>query len=100
MTGTIATETISLGGLVVNTQYIGAVTTESADFYGDPIAGIFGLAFSSIAQTRQPTPIENLIKAGALTQNLFAVHQTRGVTTGSELTVGAVNPKQFSGAIT
>lgn len=98
--GTIATDRIKLGGLGIKQQYFGAVTTESSDFYGDPSAGLLGMAFSSIAETGQSTPVENLIKAGVLSHNLFAVHQTRGQTQGSELTIGATDPAHYSGTIT
>ncbi|KAK4705578.1 hypothetical protein P7C70_g625, partial [Phenoliferia sp. Uapishka_3] len=98
--GTIATDAVSLAGLIVPTQYFGAVTTESSQFNGDPAAGILGLAFSSIAATGKPTVIENLIAAGKLTSKLFAFHLTRGQTSGSELSIGAVDAAHYSGSIT
>ncbi|KAL8280599.1 hypothetical protein RQP46_006922 [Phenoliferia psychrophenolica] len=67
VSGTLASDTVSIGGLSVASQYFGAVTTESSQFNGDPAAGILGLAFSSIAETNKPTIIENLISAGKLT---------------------------------
>lgn len=38
--------------LLINLLYVGAVTKESSDFMGDPAAGVFGLAFSSLALVR------------------------------------------------
>lgn len=87
-------------GLTVANQYFGAVTSESSNFYGNPAAGILGLAFSSIASTRKPTIIEGLMAAGRLTANLFAVYQTRGQVYGSEISIGAINYSKFTGGIT
>lgn len=99
--GTIATDTVTLGGLTVEKQYFGAVTTESSQFTsGDPGAGLLGMAFSSIAQTGQATVVENLIAAGNLDSNLFAFYLTRGEASGAELSIGATDSSHYTGDIT
>lgn len=47
--GSICSDVVSVGGLVVKNQVFASVTQESADFFNDPAAGLLGLAFQSIA---------------------------------------------------
>jgi cathepsin D len=86
--------------MLTSRLFVGAVTTESSQFNGDPSAGILGLAFSSIAETGQATVVENLIAAGKLTSKLFAFHLSRDAASGSELSIGGLDVKHYSGAIT
>ncbi|KAL4971469.1 putative aspartic endopeptidase [Aspergillus desertorum] len=62
--GTVGTDTISLGGLKVNNQAIELANTLSAQFQQGTGDGLLGLAFSNI-NTVQPqavaTPVENMI---------------------------------------
>ncbi|KAL4737930.1 putative aspartic endopeptidase [Aspergillus similis] len=62
--GTVGTDTISLGGLKVNNQAIELADTLSAQFQQGTGDGLLGLAFSNI-NTVQPkavsTPVENMI---------------------------------------
>lgn len=62
-------------------------------------AGLFGLAFSSIASTGHATVLENLIAAKALAANLFSVSYTRNQTYGSELSIGAIDKKRYTGEL-
>lgn len=44
--------------------------------------------------------MDNLVAKGELNQNLFGFYLTRGQSTGSELSIGALDNNHFSGSIT
>ncbi|KAG0701338.1 acid protease [Suillus ampliporus] len=98
--GTLAYDTISLGGLKVNKQYFGAVTHVSSDFNDDPISGLLGLGFSSIATSGKPTFFENLIIQRKVAVPFFSVHLTRGKASGSEITLGGYDMSKGVGPLT
>ncbi|KAL8286189.1 hypothetical protein RQP46_004677 [Phenoliferia psychrophenolica] len=104
VSGTVATDVVRVAGLTVNKQTMGAVTEESSDFNGDPSAGLLGLGFQSIAETNQPTVVENLVASGKLTSKLFTFYLERGSQTGrtqgSQLSIGAIDPAHYVGDIT
>lgn len=85
--GTLASDVVSVGGLSVQEQAFGAVTQTSDDFGGFPNDGILGMAFGTIAVSKQPPFFERLIAKGALAAPLFSVHLARNQTTGSEVSL-------------
>ncbi|KAH9948670.1 aspartic peptidase domain-containing protein [Amylocystis lapponica] len=99
VSGTLAQDTVALGGLSVPRQAFGAVTKESDDFDDAPSSGLLGLAFGSIAASRQPTFFENLMSTKQLAAGVFAVHLTRGKETGSEACFGCVDTTKTVGPI-
>lgn len=78
-----AVDIVTMQGLSIDNQSFGAAMQVSSDFDPYPISGILGMAFSSIAQSRQPTFFENLMNRG-LVGRLFAVHLERQNPSGSE----------------
>jgi cathepsin D len=55
----------------------------SSDFNDDPISGLIGLGFSSIAVSGEPTFFENLIMQNKVSAPFFSVYLTRGKASGS-----------------
>ncbi|TFY72126.1 hypothetical protein EVG20_g882 [Dentipellis fragilis] len=100
VSGTLATEVVSIGGLTVESQAFGAVNQESRDFDGQPNDGLIGMAFGTIAQSRHPTFFENLIQARRLATPLFSVHLARNQATGSEICFGCYDSSKTAGGIT
>ncbi|KAG1746213.1 acid protease [Suillus lakei] len=98
--GTLAYDTIGMGGLKVNNQYFGAVTDVSSNFNADPISGCLGLGFSSIATSGKPTFFENLIMQGKVEAPFFSVHLTRGKASGSKITLGGYDMSKAVGPLT
>ncbi|KAL8280596.1 hypothetical protein RQP46_006919 [Phenoliferia psychrophenolica] len=96
--GTRATDVVSVAGLAVPAQAFGAITEESDEFKNDAVSGILGLGFASIATAGVPF-FDNLISAGALLENLFTFYMTRGVVTGSVLSLGVIPTDHYSGDI-
>ncbi|KAF8585975.1 acid protease [Ramaria rubella] len=97
--GTIAQETVTLGGLSVRQQYFGAVSSESSDFSDVPFSGIIGMAFSSISATHEATFMERLIKEKQVNVAAFGVHLTRHKPKGSAVCIGCYDPSKYTGAI-
>ncbi|KAA1471763.1 acid protease [Dentipellis sp. KUC8613] len=100
VSGTLATEVVSIGGLTVESQAFGAVNQESRDFDGQPNDGLIGMAFGTIAQSRHPTFFENLIQARRLATPMFSVHLARNQATGSEICFGCYDSSKTAGGIT
>ncbi|KAF8972976.1 aspartic peptidase domain-containing protein [Flammula alnicola] len=95
----MATDVVSIQGLSIQEQTFGAVTSESDDFDGYPNSGLLGLAFSSVAASKQPTFFENLIREKQLAAPIFSVHLTRGEETGSEVCFGCFNKDKTFGGV-
>lgn len=83
VSGMLAQDTVSLGPLQAHNQSIGAVRSVSQNFANSPNDGLAGLAFSTIASSRQPTVFENLIPQ--LAAPLFSFYLTRNKVGGSEV---------------
>lgn len=88
VSGTLASDTVSIGSLTVPGQYFGAVSRVSDDFNDSPNDGLIGLAFGTIAQSKKPTFFENLIENKKVAAPLFSVHLTRNQASGSEVSIG------------
>ena len=76
---------VNIAGLRIEKQTFLAVNSESDDFNSLPSDGLIGLAFPSIAQTKQPTVLENLYMQGQIKTPTFSVHLERGHEQGSEV---------------
>ncbi|KAG2338669.1 acid protease [Suillus weaverae] len=98
--GTLAYDTVSMGGLKVNSQYFGAVTDVSSNFNDNPISGCLGLGFSSIATSGKSTFFENLIMQEKIEAPFFSVHLTRGKASGSKITLGGYDMSKAVGPLT
>ncbi|KAF8729285.1 peptidase A1 family, partial [Rhizoctonia solani] len=95
--GPVYSDTVTVGGLSVTSQYFSPVTSESSSFASDPEDGIMGLAFNSISSIGKPTFIDNLYSQGEISSPVFSF---RLATTGSELYLGGTNAAKYSGSIT
>ncbi|TFY62116.1 hypothetical protein EVJ58_g4075 [Rhodofomes roseus] len=100
VSGTLAQDLVSVGSLSVAQQAFGAVKSESEDFYDAPSDGLLGLAFGSIAQSKQPTFFENLMMSKQVAGGAFAVHLQRDQTVGGEVCFGCFDTTKAIGPIT
>lgn len=100
VSGTIATDKVTLAGLTIPSQSFVAVTQEDKSFGGFPTAGLLGLGFVSQAKTKMPTVIDNLVSTHHLASNLFALYLARHSVQGSSLSIGAPDGNHFVGSIT
>ncbi|KAH7086669.1 acid protease [Auriculariales sp. MPI-PUGE-AT-0066] len=92
--GTLAQDTITIGGLSIPNHYFGAVSSTTADFNDSPESGLIGMAFSSIATSGKPTFFEHLMHSDPRVGPLFSVHMTRRTPTGSEVCLGCYDTRK------
>ena len=78
-------DVVSIAGMVVAGQAFLSVNNKSDEFNRQPNDGLIGMAFGTIAQSRQPTHFENLIKERKLDAPLFSVHLSRHEGRGSSV---------------
>ncbi|EKM54825.1 uncharacterized protein PHACADRAFT_258950 [Phanerochaete carnosa HHB-10118-sp] len=105
--GTLAQDTVSMGGFTVNPQTFLVAETISQGLLDGQTSGILGLAFQALAST-QATPFwEALLNAGQFAQPEMSFFLTRflgvdGATDsepGGFLTLGGTNSSLFTGNI-
>ncbi|KAH0827842.1 aspartic peptidase domain-containing protein [Lanmaoa asiatica] len=89
VSGTLAVDTVAIGPFKVPNQYFGAVQLVSENFADSPNDGLAGLAFGTIANSRNLTFFENLIPQ--LEAPLFSVFMTRTQVHGSEICFGCID---------
>ncbi|KAL1020841.1 hypothetical protein UPYG_G00005400 [Umbra pygmaea] len=100
MTGQLAYDTVSLGGLTVTNQMFGASETE-APFMANMVAdGILGLAFPSLAAGGATPVFDNMMSQGLVSQDLFSVYLSGNSAEGSVVSFGEIETNYFNGQIT
>jgi cathepsin D len=92
------TDTITIAGLTVATQSIGAATHLSSGFQPSnfPADGIMGMAFQSLSAFNAPPVFQSLVAAGQTDSSLFALSLTSA---GGELTLGGLNQDLYIGGV-
>lgn len=106
--GTLGSDIVSFAGFEVQSQTFGLVDGTSSGLLSNPVSGLMGLAFSSLA-TSGATPFWQTITNtnGALSSPLMAVQLTRfnnasranALEPGGTFTLGATNASLFTGDI-
>jgi hypothetical protein len=81
------TDVVSIAGLTIAGQAFGLPNNESVEFSKQANDGLIGMAFGTIAQSRQPTFFENLIKEHKIAAPLFSVHLSRHEERGSSVRI-------------
>jgi hypothetical protein len=76
-TGTLVQDTIHIGDLVVENQIFAECTEFPADVTNEPMDGLLGLGFASIANTRANTVLDNLFAQKQITQKVFSFYLNR-----------------------
>lgn len=101
VSGKVVTDVISIAGLSIKNQAFGSVNNQSYEFRKQPNDGLIGMAFGTIAQSRQPTFFENLIKErGKIAAPFFSVHLSRHEERSSSVCLGCVNYDWTMGPVT
>jgi len=101
MSGILAQDTTNVGGANVVNQVFGEATTLANFFAGQPLDGILGLAYPSLAADKVTPVFDNMITQKLVAQSLFGVYldSTSG-NSGSQIEFGALNSNFYTGAIT
>ncbi|KDN41446.1 hypothetical protein RSAG8_07396, partial [Rhizoctonia solani AG-8 WAC10335] len=98
---TVFTDVVSIGGLAITNSGVGAVTQLSQSFTnagGDTSDGLMGLAFSTLAESKQTPYFTNLAKLSP-TQGMMSFKFVGKNAPGSELTVGGMDTAAFTGQV-
>jgi cathepsin D len=92
------TDTVSITGLKATGQTLGGSTQYSSSFQHPrfPADGLLGMAYQSISVYNAPTLFQSLV-AQRQTNSVFAFKLGQS---GSELTIGGVNPRLYKGSFT
>ncbi|KAH7922358.1 Asp-domain-containing protein [Leucogyrophana mollusca] len=93
------TDTVSIAGLKATKQTVGAATQYSSGFESKqfPADGLMGMGFKSISVYNANPLFQTLVAEGKTTKPEFAFKLAKD---GSELYIGGVNPKMYTGDFT
>ncbi|KAG2142917.1 acid protease [Suillus bovinus] len=105
--GTIGQDVVQMAGFTISHQTFGVVTTTAANFLQNPVTGIFGLAWQSLAVSGAMPFWQALASNGQWSQPLMAFHLTRFLNDsragqlepGGSFTMGYANESLYTGTI-
>lgn len=99
--GIVATDTVTLAGVTVDSQAIGPMNRRSANLFHDTeLEGIFGLSPSGTGVLGGKTFFANLLSQKKLQQPLFGMFLTPKALGNAELTLGGMDSSKFIPPIT
>ena len=107
VSGEAGTDTVSLAGITVEAQGTGVVDTVQVQAVSDPMSGILGLAFESIASLGKPW-WQAAFEQDAVSQKVFGFWLGRNAddpnaptaeANGGEFTMGGIDSSRFSGEV-
>lgn len=100
VSGMLSQDSLSLGALTVADQFFAEINVTKGlgpAYAMGKFDGIFGLAFDSISVDHLKTPFHHLIQSGVLDAPIFSFYL--GNNHPGELTLGATDPKHYTGEI-
>ncbi|OJA13546.1 hypothetical protein AZE42_07326 [Rhizopogon vesiculosus] len=105
--GYVAEETVQMAGFSVQKQGFAVVNSLSSNFNQNPVSGLMGLAWASLASSGQTPFWETLASGGSLDSALFGVQLTRYGNAsdatenepGGVIDMGYTNSSLYSGSI-
>ncbi|KAG1735495.1 acid protease [Suillus lakei] len=105
--GTVGQDVVQMAGFTISKQTFAVVTTTSANFLQNPITGIFGLAWQSLAASGAIPFWQALASNGQWSQPLMAFQLTRFLNDsqagelepGGSFTMGYANESLYTGTI-
>uniref|UniRef100_A0A7N8Y4J7 pepsin A n=1 Tax=Mastacembelus armatus TaxID=205130 RepID=A0A7N8Y4J7_9TELE len=99
MTGFLAYDTVTVGGLPVTNQIFGLSETEAPFMQYMRADGILGLAYPRLSNAGATPVFDNMMNEGLVNQDLFSVYLTSNSQQGSAVTFGGVDPNHYYGPI-
>jgi len=104
--GTLGSDTVTMGGFTISSQTFLTVDQLTSGLLDDPVSGIMGLAFSTIASTRATPFWQALANGNQLATQEMGFWLTRADPTSQEedvpggvFTLGGTNSSLFTGSI-
>jgi hypothetical protein len=99
MSGYLAQDTVNVGGANILNQVFGDATTLANFFYNQPLDGILGLAYPSIAADGVTPVFDNMIAQKLVAAPIFGVYlDSSSGQTGSQISFGATVSSLYSGS--
>uniref|UniRef100_A0A3B4YBL9 pepsin A n=2 Tax=Seriola lalandi dorsalis TaxID=1841481 RepID=A0A3B4YBL9_SERLL len=100
MTGFLAYDTVTVGGLAVTNQIIGLSKSEAPFMQYMRADGILGLAYPRLSASGATPVFDNMMKEGLVSQDLFSVYLSSNSEQGSVVTFGGIDSNHYYGSIT
>ncbi|KAK2885109.1 hypothetical protein Q8A73_021583 [Channa argus] len=100
MTGFLAYDTVTVGGLAVTNQILGLSQTEAPFMQYMQADGILGLAYPRLSASGATPVFDNMMTEGLVSQDLFSVYLSSNSQQGSVVTFGGTDPSHYYGPIT
>lgn len=102
LTGYLATDTLTVGGLTIQNQTFAAANQTSEFFTNLNSDGLMGLGFVNIAIDNVFPPVYNMVAQGLLSKPVFSVWLDRNLSSsvGGELMFGGSDSTKYSGELT
>ncbi|KAF5353146.1 hypothetical protein D9758_008755 [Tetrapyrgos nigripes] len=96
--GTLGQDTVQMAGFSVESQVFAVCNQISDGLLDDPVSGLLGLGFETIAASKAPPFWESLVKNGAWDQPLMSFQLTRmqNVSSATELEAGGTFTMGFT----
>lgn len=99
--GEVSEDSVSMGPVHLRHQKFVEITEEIGEVFADcKFSGILGLAFQSMAAKGTVTIFESIVSKSVLTWNVFAFYYSLNEDETSEISIGSVNNKRYTGDIT
>ncbi|XP_039992100.1 pepsin A-like [Xiphias gladius] len=100
MTGFLAYDTVTVGGIAVKNQIFGLSQTEAAFMQHMVADGILGLAYPRLSASDATPVFDNMMTEGLVNQDLFSVYLSPNSQQGSVVTFGGIDHNHYTGPIT
>jgi hypothetical protein len=99
MSGYLAQDTVNVGGANVLNQVFGDATELANFFYNQPLDGILGLAYPSIAADGVTPVFDNMIAQKLVAQPIFGVYlDSSSGNSGSQISFGSTVSSLYTGS--
>jgi hypothetical protein len=99
--GDVSEDVISIGKVHLRHQKFIEITSERGEVFADcKFSGILGLAFQSMAAHGTVAVVDSVVQKGQLAWNVFSFYYSLNPAESSEVLIGSINEKKFTGEIT
>ncbi|XP_036434265.1 pepsin-3-like [Colossoma macropomum] len=99
MTGYLAYDTVTVGGLSVKDQIFGLSESEAAFMASMTADGILGLAYESISSDDATPVFNNMVSQGLVSEDVFSVYLSSDEEEGSVVIFGEIDSSYYTGDI-
>ncbi|KAL6458911.1 hypothetical protein MHYP_G00323830 [Metynnis hypsauchen] len=99
MTGYLAYDTVTVGGLTITNQIFGLSESEASFMASMTADGILGLAYESISSDSATPVFNNMMSQGLVSEDVFSVYLSSDEEEGSVVIFGEIDTSYYTGDI-